>query len=101
VRVVAELARALQPTDIVIGGGNVRLLDAMPPGCRPGDNSHAFIGGLRLWEDAGGAASGAPVDVRESAAVPGPAAKDDRAAAERKSARRASTRKRRSERAAA
>src|SRR5512144_2728325 len=100
-KVVEELTRSLTPTEIVIGGGNLRLLDTMPPRCRPGDNAHAFIGGLRLWEDAGGAASGPPVDVRESAAVPGPAAKDDRAAAERKSARRASTRKRRSERAAA
>jgi len=93
-KVVAELARALDPTDIVIGGGNVRLLDAMPPGCRHGDNTHAFIGGFRLWEDSGDAKAGAPVDVPKQAAEPGPATKEKGAvAASRKRAERASTRK--------
>ena len=31
---------------------NVKKLDDMPPGCRPGENSNAFIGGVRLWDPA-------------------------------------------------
>ncbi len=51
--VVAILAAALEPDDIVIGGGNVRLLKTLPPGCRVGDNANAFSGGLRLWKNGG------------------------------------------------
>jgi polyphosphate glucokinase len=35
----------------VIGGGNVKKLEKLPPGCREGDNANAFRGGFRLWED--------------------------------------------------
>jgi polyphosphate glucokinase len=31
--------------------GNVAKLEALPPQCRAGDNSNAFHGGFRLWED--------------------------------------------------
>jgi polyphosphate glucokinase len=48
--VVGLLIAALEPDDIVIGGGNVRKLEALPPGCRVGDNFNAFVGGFRLWE---------------------------------------------------
>ena len=48
--VVARLIAALEPTDVVIGGGNVSKLKEMPPGCRAGDNSNAFTGGFRMWE---------------------------------------------------
>jgi polyphosphate glucokinase len=48
--VVARLIAALQPDDTVIGGGNVKKLEALPPGSRPGDNANAFRGGFRLWE---------------------------------------------------
>jgi polyphosphate glucokinase len=48
--VVARLIAALAPDDTVIGGGNVRKLDALPPGSRAGDNNNAFSGGFRLWE---------------------------------------------------
>jgi hypothetical protein len=34
---------------VVLGGGNVRLLKELPPGCRRGDNENAFAGGFRLW----------------------------------------------------
>jgi len=47
--VVARLRIALEPDDVVLGGGNVRKLKALPPGCRAGDNANAFIGGFRLW----------------------------------------------------
>jgi polyphosphate glucokinase len=50
--VVARLAAALEPDDVVLGGGNVRLLEKLPPGCRVGDNVNAFAGGFRLWEKA-------------------------------------------------
>jgi polyphosphate glucokinase len=47
---VARLAAALNPDDIVIGGGNAKKLKELPPGCRPGANANAFLGGFRLWE---------------------------------------------------
>jgi polyphosphate glucokinase len=50
--IVTRLKVALEPDDVVIGGGNVRLLKELPPGCRVGDNANAFIGGFRLWEEA-------------------------------------------------
>ena len=48
--VVQRLRDALLPDYVVLGGGNVKKLDEMPPGCRPGDNDNAFIGGARLWQ---------------------------------------------------
>lgn len=50
---VARLIAALHPDDVVIGGGNVKKLKELPPGCRAGDNANAFIGGFRLWEEEG------------------------------------------------
>jgi polyphosphate glucokinase len=50
--VLARLTAALEPDDIVLGGGNVRKLKELPPGARVGDNANAFVGGLRLWETA-------------------------------------------------
>jgi polyphosphate glucokinase len=48
--VVKLLVAALQPDDVVLGGGNVKHLKQLPPGCRAGDNMNAFKGGFRLWE---------------------------------------------------
>src|SRR5262249_10300686 len=48
--VVARLIAALEPEDVVLGGGNVKNLKTLPPGCRPGDNANAFVGGFRLWQ---------------------------------------------------
>ena len=50
--VVERLVAALQPDDVVLGGGNVKHLKQLPPGCRVGDNANAFKGGFRMWEDA-------------------------------------------------
>jgi polyphosphate glucokinase len=50
--VVARLITALEPDDTVLGGGNVKKLEALPPHCRAGDNANAFRGGFRLWEEA-------------------------------------------------
>lgn len=47
--VVAILTTALEPDDVVLGGGNVKKLDKLPPGCRAGANANAFEGGFRLW----------------------------------------------------
>jgi polyphosphate glucokinase len=50
--VVARLIAALEPEDVVLGGGNLKQLENLPPGCRAGDNANAFLGGFRLWENA-------------------------------------------------
>ena len=50
--VVARLIAALEPEDVVLGGGNVHQLETLPLGCRAGDNANAFVGGFRLWERA-------------------------------------------------
>jgi polyphosphate glucokinase len=52
--VVTRLIAALQPDDVVLGGGNAKHLKKLPAGCRAGDNANAFIGGFRLWEDTEG-----------------------------------------------
>jgi polyphosphate glucokinase len=49
--VVATLTAALEPDDVVLGGGNIKKLKRLPPGCRAGDNANAFLGGFRLWEE--------------------------------------------------
>jgi len=51
--VVARLIAALEPEDVVLGGGNIHQLERLPPGCRAGDNANAFVGGFRLWEPVG------------------------------------------------
>ena len=48
--VVECLSAALQPDEVVLGGGNVKKLKTLPPRCRPGTNENAFRGGFRLWE---------------------------------------------------
>jgi polyphosphate glucokinase len=48
--VVSSLIAALEPDDVVLGGGNVRKLKMLPKGCREGANANAFLGGFRLWE---------------------------------------------------
>jgi len=48
--VVLRLTAALEPDDVVLGGGNAVHLKALPPLCRLGENSNAFIGGFRVWE---------------------------------------------------
>jgi 6-phosphogluconate dehydrogenase len=52
--VVAHLVNALQPDDVVLGGGNVKELEELPPGCRTGNNANAFPGGFRLWSKTSG-----------------------------------------------
>ena len=60
VDVIGRLSAALEPDEVVIGGGNVRHLKELPPHCRAGDNANAFAGGFKLWEKASGGSRGAP-----------------------------------------
>lgn len=50
VDVIERLRAALEPEDVVLGGGNARLLEDLPAGTRLGDDLAAFTGGFRLWE---------------------------------------------------
>jgi predicted NBD/HSP70 family sugar kinase len=47
---VEQLAAAMEPDEVVIGGGGVEELDELPEGCRRGENENAFVGGFRLWD---------------------------------------------------
>ncbi|HTS56806.1 MAG TPA: ROK family protein [Terriglobales bacterium] len=58
--VVARLTAALEPDEVVLGGGNVKELKELPPKCRAGDNLNAFLGGFRLWEEVNESRSMAP-----------------------------------------
>lgn len=53
-KIVELLRAALEPEEIVLGGGNASKLDKIPQGCRVAENSNAFIGGFRLWEHPAG-----------------------------------------------
>ncbi len=52
-RIAEQLKNALEADYVVLGGGNAKLLKTLPPGCRLGDNSTAFMGGFRLWHEPG------------------------------------------------
>jgi polyphosphate glucokinase len=47
--VVTRLKAALEADDVVIGGGNAKLLKRLPRGVRLGANANAFLG-YRLWK---------------------------------------------------
>ena len=47
--VVRCLSTALEPDEIILGGGNMKLLKKLPKRCRHGDNANAFVGGFQLW----------------------------------------------------
>lgn len=48
--IVDMLLAALTSDYAVLGGGNVRLLEELPPNCRRGTNLNAFRGGYLLWQ---------------------------------------------------
>ena len=64
--VVGRLIAALEPDDVVLGGGNVKKLKELPRGCREGDNANAFLGGFRLWEKADKRRRSIPAKTRSS-----------------------------------
>jgi polyphosphate glucokinase len=49
VDVVERLRAALLVDYVVLGGGNVKRMDRLPPGCIAGSNANAFKGGMRAW----------------------------------------------------
>lgn len=48
-KVIEIMRDAFMAEDIVIGGGNAKLIENMPEGTRSTDNDAAFTGGFRLW----------------------------------------------------
>jgi polyphosphate glucokinase len=62
--VIDELARALEPDYVILGGGNAKLLKELPPNVRLGDNANAFRGGFRMWDTPGDATKPAARTVR-------------------------------------
>jgi hypothetical protein len=50
-RIVELLMNAVVADYTMLGGGNVRLLQTLPPHTRRGDNADAIRGGFRLWRD--------------------------------------------------
>jgi polyphosphate glucokinase len=50
-KVVDLLKTGLQADYVVLGGGQAKKLTRLPPGVRLGDNRHAILGGLRLWDE--------------------------------------------------
>ena len=47
-----QLKAAFLADYVVVGGGNAKELEELPPGCRRGGNHNAYFGGIRMWEDA-------------------------------------------------
>jgi polyphosphate glucokinase len=47
--VLTRLQTALEVDDVVVGGGNAKLLKRLPRQMRIGTNANAFAGGYRLW----------------------------------------------------
>jgi polyphosphate glucokinase len=47
---VEILTAAILPDYVVLGGGNAKKLEELPPACIAGNNANAFIGGFRMWE---------------------------------------------------
>ena len=50
--IIVSLQAALEVEDVVVGGGNAKLLKKLPKHVRLGSNAHAFAGGFRLWRTA-------------------------------------------------
>lgn len=49
-KVIDLLKTAVEADYVVLGGGNARLVNALPDGVRVGNNTDAFTGGFRVWE---------------------------------------------------
>jgi polyphosphate glucokinase len=46
---IERLSAAVEADYVVLGGGNAKKLDDLPPNVRLGANDNAFLGGFRLW----------------------------------------------------
>lgn len=49
-RIVPELKKAFIADYVVLGGGNAKCIDKLPPGLELGHNRNAYAGGVRLWK---------------------------------------------------
>lgn len=58
-RIVSDLMKAFIADNVVLGGGNAKLLQEFPNGVVPGHNRNAFTGGVRLWQRAKHSRNGA------------------------------------------
>ena len=47
---VRQLKRSFIADYVVLGGGNAKRFNSLPPGIEPGHNRNAYLGGVRLWE---------------------------------------------------
>jgi predicted NBD/HSP70 family sugar kinase len=47
---ICQLRAALQVDYVVVGGGKAKLIGKLPAGILRGDNSKAFLGGIRAWK---------------------------------------------------
>jgi polyphosphate glucokinase len=63
-RIVEHLTAALEPDEVVIGGGNAKKLKKLPLLSRVVDNSNAFLGGFRLWKQEDSAPQPSRFEVR-------------------------------------
>jgi polyphosphate glucokinase len=50
-RASAQLRTAFLVDYVMLGGGNAKKIRNLPEGCRRGGNFHAFVGGIRMWQD--------------------------------------------------
>jgi polyphosphate glucokinase len=50
--IVPRLQQAFQVEEVVLGGGNAKLVKELPAGARLGHNARAFVGGMRVWQGA-------------------------------------------------
>src|SRR5205807_2145634 len=50
-RILTEMQRAFVVDYIVLGGGNAKLLEHLPPGVELGHNRNAYLGGQRIWQN--------------------------------------------------
>ena len=49
--VVGRLRDAMKADYVVLGGGNAKRVEPLPPHTRRGGNEDAFTGGFRVWEE--------------------------------------------------
>src|SRR5438105_1753315 len=50
-RILIHLQRAFVVDYIVLGGGNAKMLEHLPPRVELGHNRNAYLGGQRVWQN--------------------------------------------------
>src|SRR5947209_20443330 len=49
-RIVKQMKRAFVADYVILGGGNAKLLERLPPHAELGHNRNAYVGRARLWQ---------------------------------------------------